>query len=73
MEISKSPYEVNVLPYKESKIRVYGPGLYGGVAGYPARFTAETNGETGTLGNSFEFILKTSYSFCRLLMLLNFD
>ncbi|GIY01877.1 filamin-A [Caerostris darwini] len=49
-EISKSPYEVNVLPYKESKIRVYGPGLYGGVAGYPARFTAETNGETGTLG-----------------------
>nr|XP_042902335.1 filamin-A isoform X2 [Parasteatoda tepidariorum] len=50
MEISKSPYEVNVLPYKESKIRVYGPGLYGGVAGYPARFTAETNGETGTLG-----------------------
>ncbi|GFV00221.1 filamin-A [Trichonephila clavipes] len=49
-EISKSPYEVNVLPYKESKIRVYGPGLYGGVAGYPARFTAETNGETGVLG-----------------------
>ncbi|XP_035216492.1 filamin-A-like isoform X2 [Stegodyphus dumicola] len=49
-EIFKSPYEVNVGPYKESRIRVYGPGLYGGVVGYPARFTAETNGETGTLG-----------------------
>ncbi|XP_054724113.1 filamin-A-like [Uloborus diversus] len=49
-DIFKSPYEVNVGPYKESKIRVYGPGLYGGVVGYPARFIAETNGETGTLG-----------------------
>lgn len=55
-EIFKSPYEVNVGPYKESRIRVYGPGLHGGVVGYPACFTAETNGETGTLGNIFLLI-----------------
>lgn len=53
-EIFKSPYEVNVGPYKESRIKVYGPGLHGGVVGYPACFTAETNGETGTLGFSIE-------------------
>ncbi|XP_043279891.1 filamin-A isoform X2 [Venturia canescens] len=53
-EIPKSPFEVNVGPYKESSIRVFGPGLYGGVVGHPARFTVDTNGETGALGFSIE-------------------
>ena len=49
-EIPRSPFEVNVAPYKDTKIRAYGPGLTGGVVGYPALFTVETNGETGALG-----------------------
>uniref|UniRef100_T1IWF9 Sarcolemmal membrane-associated protein n=1 Tax=Strigamia maritima TaxID=126957 RepID=T1IWF9_STRMM len=53
-EILKSPYEVTVGPFKESRIRAYGPGLLGGVVGYPAVFTVETNGETGALGFSIE-------------------
>ncbi|XP_058791414.1 filamin-A isoform X2 [Phymastichus coffea] len=53
-EIPKSPFEVNVGPYKESAIRVFGPGLYGGIVGHPARFTVDTNGETGALGFSIE-------------------
>ncbi|KAG7166764.1 Filamin-A-like 2, partial [Homarus americanus] len=53
-EIPKSPFEVNIGPYKETKIRAYGPGLKGGVVGYPALFTVETNGEAGGLGFSIE-------------------
>ncbi|XP_034935901.1 filamin-A isoform X1 [Chelonus insularis] len=53
-EIPKSPFEVNVGPYKESSIRVFGPGLYGGMVNHPARFTVDTNGETGALGFSIE-------------------
>lgn len=53
-EIPNSPFEVNIGPYKETRIRAYGPGLKGGVVGYPALFTAETNGEVGTLGFSIE-------------------
>ncbi|GLH11660.1 Filamin-A [Gryllus bimaculatus] len=53
-EIPKSPFEVNVGPFKETMIRVFGPGLAGGVAGYPALFTVQTNGETGALGFSIE-------------------
>ncbi|XP_071544152.1 filamin-A isoform X11 [Panulirus ornatus] len=53
-EIPKSPFEVNIGPYKETRIRAYGPGLKGGVVGYPALFTVETNGETGGLGFSIE-------------------
>lgn len=53
-EIFKSPFEVNVGPYKESKIRAYGPGLKGGVVGYPACFTVDTCGEAGTLGFTIE-------------------
>lgn len=53
-EIPKSPFEVNVGPYKQSNIRVFGPGLYGGVVGHPAKFTVDTNGETGALGFSIE-------------------
>lgn len=49
-EVSKSPFEVNVGPYKETAIRAYGPGLIGGVVAYPALFTVETKGETGVLG-----------------------
>lgn len=52
-EIYKSPFEVNVGPYKETQIKAYGPGLVGGVVGYPALFTVETHGETGALGNHF--------------------
>ncbi|XP_012277113.1 filamin-A isoform X2 [Orussus abietinus] len=53
-EIPKSPFEVNVGPYKESLIRVFGPGLHGGIVGHPAKFTVDTNGETGALGFSIE-------------------
>lgn len=53
-EIYKSPFEVNVGPYKESAIRAFGPGLSNGVVYYPAKFTVDTNGETGGLGFSIE-------------------
>lgn len=53
-EIHKSPFEINVGPYKETLIRAYGPGLQGGVVNYPALFTVETNGETGALGFSIQ-------------------
>jgi hypothetical protein len=49
-EIPRSPFDVNVGPYKQTMIRAYGPGLTSGVVGYPALFTVETNGETGALG-----------------------
>lgn len=49
-EVPKSPFEVNVGPYKETAIRAYGPGLVGGVVAYPALFIVETKGETGSLG-----------------------
>lgn len=52
-EIPRSPFEVNVGPYKESRIRAYGPGLSGGIVNSPAVFTVETNGETGALGKFF--------------------
>ncbi|KAG5348249.1 FLNA protein, partial [Acromyrmex charruanus] len=53
-EIPKSPFEVNVGPYKESNIKAFGPGLHTGVVGHPAKFTVNTNGETGALGFSIE-------------------
>ncbi|XP_031833925.1 filamin A protein cher isoform X5 [Nomia melanderi] len=53
-DIYKSPFGVNVGPYKESAIRAFGPGLHGGVVDYPAKFTVNTNGETGALGFSIE-------------------
>ncbi|XP_044015833.1 filamin-A isoform X3 [Aphidius gifuensis] len=53
-EIPKSPFEVNVGPYKVSAIRVYGPGLTGGIVNHLAKFTVDTNGETGALGFSIE-------------------
>ncbi|XP_061399874.1 filamin-A isoform X2 [Musca vetustissima] len=49
-EINKSPFEVKVGPKKDSNIVAFGPGLVGGVVGYPAAFVVETNGETGALG-----------------------
>ena len=52
--ITKSPFNVEVGPTMTSKIRAFGPGLEGGVVGYPANFTVETNGETGALGFSIE-------------------
>ena len=48
--IPRSPFPVAVGPYKESRIRAFGPGLEGGVVGFPADFIVETNGETGSLG-----------------------
>ena len=51
-QISQSPFIVDIKPKKESKIRAFGPGLEEGFVGYPACFTVETNGETGTLGKS---------------------
>lgn len=53
-DIHKSPFEVNVGPYKESGIRAFGPGLHSGMVYYPAKFTVNTNGETGDLGFSIE-------------------
>ncbi|XP_029678435.1 filamin-A isoform X1 [Formica exsecta] len=53
-EIPKSPFEVNVGPYKESNIKAFGPGLHTGIVGHPAKFTVDTNGETGALGFSIE-------------------
>jgi len=49
--IPRSPFPVYVAPYKDSRIRAFGPGLEGGVVGYPADFIVETNGETGSLGD----------------------
>lgn len=53
-EIFQSPFEVQVGPVKETKIVVYGPGLTSGIVEQPAKFTVDTNGETGTLGFSVE-------------------
>lgn len=53
-EIPRSPFEVNIRPHKDTKIRAYGPGLKGGVENHPALFTVETNGETGALGEFFD-------------------
>ncbi len=55
--IPRSPFPVAVGPYKDSRIRAYGPGLEGGVVGYPADFVVETNGETGSLGMLFNFFI----------------
>lgn len=48
--ITRSPFKVEVGPFKTTKIVAFGPGLESGVVGYPACFTVETNGETGALG-----------------------
>ena len=53
-EIYRSPFEVNIGPYKESKIKAYGPGLKGGIVGYPASFVVDTCGEIGRLGFTIE-------------------
>lgn len=52
--ITKSPFVVEVGPFKLSKIKAYGPGLHGGMVGKPATFVVETHGETGALGFSIE-------------------
>ena len=31
-------------------VKAYGPGLSGGIVGYPASFYLETNGDSGSLG-----------------------
>lgn len=51
-EIPKSPYDVAVGPKITSNVVAYGPGLRGGIVGYPAAFTVETNGEQGNLSFS---------------------
>ncbi|CAF0961088.1 unnamed protein product [Rotaria sordida] len=47
--VPRSPFLVEVGPKKDSRIRTFGPGLEGGVVGYPAVFVIETHGETGLL------------------------
>ena len=37
-----------------SSIKVFGPGLKGGVVDKPAKFTVDTCGETGALGFSIK-------------------
>ncbi len=49
-EIPRSPFEVNISPFRRTNIRAYGPGLKGGVVDKPAKFTVDTCGETGALG-----------------------
>ncbi len=49
-EIPRSPFEVNIAPFKRSSIKAYGPGLKGGIVDKPAKFTVDTCGETGALG-----------------------
>lgn len=51
-EIPRSPFEIDVGPYKDTVIKAYGPGLVGGIVNYPSLFTVETNGETAALGFS---------------------
>lgn len=51
-EIPKSPFDVIVLPKKESSIVAFGSGLSNGIVNKAACFTVETNGETGALGFS---------------------
>ncbi|XP_033178951.1 filamin-A isoform X3 [Bombus impatiens] len=53
-EIYKSPFEVNVGPYKESAIRAYGPGLHGGIVDHTAKFIIDTQRETAGLGFAIE-------------------
>ena len=50
--IFKSPHVVDVGPARPTKIRAFGPGLEGGVVGFPATFMVETHGETGALGST---------------------
>ncbi|CAM4840345.1 unnamed protein product, partial [Rotaria magnacalcarata] len=52
--IPKSPFPVHVGTYKDSRICAFGPGLEGGIIGFPADFVVETNGETGSLGFAIE-------------------
>lgn len=49
-QIQKSPFKVEVAVTKTSKIRAHGPGLETGIAGQPAKFAVEPNGEPGQLG-----------------------
>lgn len=53
-EIPRSPFEVNIGPHKNSKIRAFGPGLKGGIINKPAVFCVDTCGETGALGFSIQ-------------------
>ena len=48
--IPKSPFPVSVAPFKDTRIKAFGPGLEGGIVGCAADFVVETNGETGSLG-----------------------
>ncbi|CAF0978621.1 unnamed protein product [Adineta ricciae] len=52
--IPKSPFPVSVAPFKDTRIKAFGPGLEGGIVGCAADFVVETNGETGSLGFSIE-------------------
>lgn len=43
-------FEINVAPESKSKVKAYGPGLYGGTVKHANKFTVDTCGERGTLG-----------------------
>lgn len=51
-EVPKAPFEINVGARSQTSIIAYGPGLQGGMIGYPAAFVVEMNGEIGALGFS---------------------
>ncbi|XP_006619773.1 filamin-A [Apis dorsata] len=53
-EISKSPFEVNVGPYKDSSIRVWGPGLRTGIVNHTAKFFIDAKKENAGLGFAIE-------------------
>lgn len=48
--IPRSPFLVSVARQKDSSMRVFGPGLYKAMAGWPATFIVKTHGEPGVLG-----------------------
>uniref|UniRef100_A0A8C8ZP67 Filamin A n=1 Tax=Prolemur simus TaxID=1328070 RepID=A0A8C8ZP67_PROSS len=56
MPVPGSPFPLEaVAPTKPSKVKAFGPGLQGGSAGSPARFTIDTKGAgTGGLGLTVE-------------------
>ena len=43
--VPRSPFQVDVGKPIESRIRAFGPGLQLAIAGKPAKFTVDTNGE----------------------------
>lgn len=64
-QIPKSPFKVTVAVTKTSRVRAFGPGLESGVAGTPAHFTVEPNGE-GPIGKHLETLLIIKINKCKI-------